>query len=276
MLINISKINVRDVRHTVSVASEPQSALVEQAEQTEMTIDEIARDAGIPVSTVRMYQNKGLLAPPTKRGRVGYYGADHRDRLRLVAHLQTRGFSLAAIKEALDSWNAGRSLDHLLGVGAVAPALERAPMRLSLAQLAQRFEGVGLSQEDMRRASELGLIDLDGTDVVIKHEAFAEIGPAVARLGVPVSDILDEYEALGAAVDEIATRFRAVFEEHIWKPFADRGMPTSEVANLTDEVGQLTELATSVVTVELQERFAAFAADYVAKAQAEDERPTDG
>ena len=191
MLVNISKINIRDVRHTVAVAPETPSPV---AGQTDMTIDEIARDADIPVSTVRMYQNKGLLAPPTKRGRVGYYGADHRDRLRLIAHLQARGFSLAAIKEALDSWNAGRSLDHLLGVGAVAPSLERAPLRLSLPELAERFDGVGLSQADMQRAAALGLIDLDGTDVVVKHEAFAEIGPAVARLGVPVGDILDEYE----------------------------------------------------------------------------------
>ncbi len=251
------------------------SAEPASAGPVEMTIDEVARDADIPVSTVRMYQNKGLLAPPTKRGRVGYYGVDHAARLRLIAHLQDRGFSLAAIKEALDSWNAGRSLNHLLGVGAIAPSLERAPLRLTLSELAERFDGIGLSQSEIQRAAAIGLIALDGSDVIIKHEAFAEIGPAVARLGVPVSDILDEYEALGEAVDAIAERFRAVFDEHIWAPFAERGMPTVEVASLTDEVGQLTELATSVVTVELQERFAAFAADYVAKAQP-DEAASDG
>lgn len=264
MLVNISKINIHEVRHTVGVGS-PESAVTGPSE---MTIDEIARDADLPVSTVRLYQNKGLLAPPTKRGRVGYYGADHRERLRLIAHLQTRGFSLAAIKEALDSWNAGRSLDHLLGVGAIAPTLERAPLRLSPSELAQRFDGVALSQAEMQRATAMGLIELDGTDVVVKHEAFADIGPAVARLGVPVAEILDEYEALAGAVDEIATRFKAVFEKHMWQPFATQGMPAREVGELTNQVAQLTELATSVVTVELQERFAAFAAEYVAKAQA--------
>ena len=46
-----------------------------------MTIDQIAQHAGIPVSTVRLYQNKGLLPPPERRGRVGYYDAGHRGRL---------------------------------------------------------------------------------------------------------------------------------------------------------------------------------------------------
>ena len=41
---------------------------------------------------------------------MGYYNTEHRDRLRLIAHLQERGFSLAAIKETLDHWTEGRSL----------------------------------------------------------------------------------------------------------------------------------------------------------------------
>lgn len=232
----------------------------------DMTIDQIAQDAEIPVSTVRLYQNKGLLSPPERRGRVGYYGAKHRDRLRLIAHLQRRGFSLAAIKEALDSWNAGRSLDHLLGVSDVAPSLSREPLRLNAAQLAERFEGVSLTQDDIQRAVDVGLIQLDGTEIVVSNGTFADIGPEVARLGVPVAEILDEYEALRSAVAEIADRFRSVFERHLWEPFAEQGMPADEIPSLTADVGQLTELATSVVATELHERFTAFTAEYVDRA----------
>lgn len=241
--------------------------MAEAPSPDDMTIDQIAQFGGIPVSTVRLYQNKGLLPPPERRGRVGFYGDDHRDRLRLIAHLQDRGFSLAAIKEALDSWNAGRSLDHLLGVNAVAPALTREPLRLSVGELAERFEGIELAQTDIQRAVEVGVVELDGAELVIANAAFADIGPAVARLGVPISTILDEYDELGVAVDGIADRFRAVFEEHLWKPFVERGMPAAEVSSLTTDVGKLTELATSVVAAELGDRFAAFAAEYVARAQ---------
>lgn len=233
----------------------------------DMTVDEIAQHAQIPVSTVRLYQNKGLLPPPERRGRVGYYGAGHQDRLRVIAHLQNRGFSLAAIKEALDSWNAGRSLDHLLGVSTVAPSLGREPLRISPAELALRFKGVGITQADIQRAVEIGLVELDGAEVLIANDAFGEIGPAVAQLGVPVNEILDEYDALRAAVGKIADRFRAVFERHLWEPFVERGMPAEEIPSLTVDVGHLTELATSVVTTELHDRFADFAAEYVAQAE---------
>jgi len=241
-------------------------------DEPDMTVDQVALHAGIPVSTVRLYQNKGLLPPPERRGRVGFYNGGHRDRLSLIAHLQQRGFSLAAIREALDSWNAGRSLDHLLGVGDVAPTLEREPVRLSLLDLVERFEGVVLTQDDMQRAAALELIEVDGAEVVVSNETFAEIGPAVARLGVPISEILDEYEALQGAVGEIADRFQAVFERHLWRPFVDRGMPPDEVASLTTNVGQLTELATSVVTTELHRRFAMFATEYLERAKVENEQ----
>ncbi len=233
---------------------------------TDMTIDQIARHAEIPVSTVRLYQNKGLLPPPERRGRVGYYKDGHRDRLRLIAHLQERGFSLAAIKEVFDSWNAGRSLDHLIGVGDVAPAMPREPLRLSPAELMGRFSGVKLTQADIQRAVEVGLIEVHGNELEIANEGFADIGPAVARLGIPVDEILDEYQALTAAVSEIADRFRDVFERHLWEPFVERGMPTDDVASLSSDVGQLAELATSVVTTELHARFASFATDYLAQA----------
>lgn len=232
-----------------------------------MTIDEIAREAGVPASTVRLYQNKGLLPPPERRGRVGYYGQGHRDRLRLIAHLQDRGFSLAAIKEALDAWATGRSLDHLLGVDDVAPTLSRQPLRLTPTELAERFDGIGVTRADILRAVEVGLVQLDGTDIVIANAAFADIGPAVARVGVPVTEILDEYDALREVVAGIAERFKAVFERHIWQPFEAEGMRPDQIPKLTSDVAQLTELATTVVTTELRERFAQFTADYLDRAE---------
>ena len=237
--------------------------MADAAPAQEMTIDELAQHASVPVSTVRMYQNKGLLPAPERRGRVGFYGADHRSRLQLIAHLQSRGFSLAAIKESLDSWNAGRSLHHLLGVSDVAPMLVREPVRISLVDLAKRFDGVGLTQSEIQRAAEIGLFEIDGADVIIANDSFAEIGPAIAKLGIPVSVILDEYEALRTAMAAVAEQFRVVFEQQLWEPFVERGMPADELSALTSTVSQLAELANNVVTTELQDRFADFAHHYL-------------
>ena len=64
------------------------------------------------------------------------------------------------------------------------------------------------------------------------------------------------------SVNAIAEQFRKVFQRHFWKPHVGRGMPAEEVPSLT---AAATELATSVVTAELHERFAAFAEQYLAR-----------
>jgi DNA-binding transcriptional MerR regulator len=73
-------------------------------ESPDLTIEQLVAEVGLPYTTIRMYQNRGLLPPPERRGRVGYYGPDHLARLRLIAQLQDRGYSLAAIKDLVDTW----------------------------------------------------------------------------------------------------------------------------------------------------------------------------
>ena len=50
-------------------------------------LDILAHEAGIPTSTVRLYQNRGLLYPPRREGRLGYYNTGHHERLQPIAHL---------------------------------------------------------------------------------------------------------------------------------------------------------------------------------------------
>ena len=184
---------------------------------------------------------------------MGYFNTGHRHRLRLIAHLLERGFSLAAIRETLDRWTEGRSLAHLLGVSRIAPRLGRKPVRLSLEEFAERFAGVDITPDDIQRAIRIGLVEFDGAELSIPNEVLIDLGAAAARVGIPISEILDE-------------RFRTVFHRHFWEPYADKGMPAEEMNSLTTAVNQLTELATNVVTAELHDRFAAFAEQYLAQA----------
>ena len=94
---------------------------------------------------------------------------------------------------------------------------------MSPEEFAERFAGVDITHEDIQRAVQIGLVELDGTELVISNEAFIDLGAAVARMGIPVSDILDEHEALILSVNGIAERFRQVFQRHFWEPFVERG-----------------------------------------------------
>ena len=87
-------------------------------ELTELAVDDLARQAGLPVRTIREYQTMGLLPPPARRGRVGIYGATHLARLGLIARLQRRGYSLAGIGDLLGAWRDGADLPEVLGLDA--------------------------------------------------------------------------------------------------------------------------------------------------------------
>ena len=66
-----------------------------------LTIDELARETGLTVRNVRSHHARGLLPPPEVRGRTGYYGPEHVERLRLIRQLQSEGLKLDGIKRLL-------------------------------------------------------------------------------------------------------------------------------------------------------------------------------
>ena len=64
-----------------------------------LTLDELTHRVGMSVRNIRFYTTKGLVPPPIRRGRSGYYTADHVARLELVQELQSHGFTLSAIEK---------------------------------------------------------------------------------------------------------------------------------------------------------------------------------
>ncbi|WP_280264955.1 MerR family transcriptional regulator [Nocardia wallacei] len=92
------------------------------AVQSEFTIDELARAADTTVRSVRVYHERGLLPSPDVRGRVGYYGSDHLNRLQTISRLLSRGMKLNGIRELLDAWDRGDGLADVLGVSEPSPS----------------------------------------------------------------------------------------------------------------------------------------------------------
>jgi DNA-binding transcriptional MerR regulator len=220
-----------------------------------LTIEELARQADTATSTVRMYQSKGLLPAPQRRGRVGYYGQGHLARLRLIAQLQGEGFSLASIKRLTDAWENGRSLDDVLGLEAQVAATwgSEEPVRLGPERYEELFPGQEITPENFQRAIALDLVTIEDGAIVVKSPRLLEIGSELARSGMPVDDTLDELEALQTFTAAIAERFTRVFERHVWIPFVEAGLPADEVRQLTESLQRLNTLAEGVVDVTLRD-----------------------
>src|SRR3954469_7701306 len=66
-----------------------------------LRIDDLARSADVPVDTIRYYAREGLLPPAIKSGKNRLYGPEHLERLARIRALQTKRFSLAAIRAIL-------------------------------------------------------------------------------------------------------------------------------------------------------------------------------
>lgn len=237
-----------------------------EAAEDEHTIDELAQLVALPSSTIRLYQHRGLLPPPRKQGRAAFYGEHHVVRIGLIGRLQERGFSLAAIGELISGWEAGRGLADVLGLERIIPTLPQATgVRMTPAELARRFPGEEISADVMKTVIALGLVGVEGEELVITSPTFLDVGAALVALGFPLADVLDEAAALQAVTDGVAERFAAMFERHVWRPFADDGMPPDRLSAVTAILEQLGPLAERVVQASLRDSLAASAERLLAR-----------
>ncbi|MDQ7013167.1 MAG: MerR family transcriptional regulator [Planctomycetota bacterium] len=69
-----------------------------------LTIGQLARAAGVPTSSVRYYERRGLLVPDARTG-SGYrqYSAASLERLRFIRAAKAAGFTLANIEALLEA-----------------------------------------------------------------------------------------------------------------------------------------------------------------------------
>ena len=67
------------------------------------TIGQLATQTGVPSTTVRFYERRGLLEPEARsRGNYRQYGEGAVERLRFIRAAQASGFTLSDIRALLD------------------------------------------------------------------------------------------------------------------------------------------------------------------------------
>jgi len=210
-----------------------------------MTIDELSRRSGVTSRNIRAYQTRGLVPPPRMLGRVGYYDDGHLARLRYVAGLQGRGFSLAAIQALLEAWDEGRDLTDVLGFEEVltAPWSDEKPERLGAERLLELFPETVENPALLDRALELGLLTVVDDEFEAPSPGLIRVGAGLVAAGIPLAAALDEYERLAADAARIADRFVTLFEDHVWEPFVAAGLPPDRLAGVTDALLRVRPLA---------------------------------
>lgn len=219
-------------------------------------IEDLAHHSGATVRTIRAYQDRGLLPKPERRGRSNMYGSVHLTRLRLIADLLERGYSLASIKELLDAWDNGRGLGGVLGLVAEVqgPWTDEEATRISRGELERRFGGIA-DEEALAEAVGLGVLrplpgDEDGYLVPSPHEL--DVAAELHAVGVPLSAISAQLEHVREQVEHIAHCLLEFTTDHVFARFLGHGVPTdADAAQAASLVRRLRPLARLTVDAEL-------------------------
>lgn len=168
------------------------------ADEELLTLDQLTARVGMSVRNVRFYTTKGLVPPPLRRGRSGYYTADHVARLELVRELQSHGFTLAAIERYVAGLPADAAPEDVaLARTMLAPWQADLPVEASRAQLEQRA-GRPLSDEDVATLQALGIVRVR-EDAYLVAATQLSIGLRLLDLGFP---------------REVAVAAARVYQEH--------------------------------------------------------------
>ncbi len=236
----------------------------------ELTVEQLAVETGLPTSTIRMYQTKGLLHPPRRQGRTVRYDATHLERLRVVQRLQARGFSLPAIAELIQARARGASVAAVLGLGGSAGPDDWVPVRLR--ELSKMVPARELRPRLLRRAGQLGLVRWRRGRPHTRRWAW-DSGSRLTHLDVPADEVLDQFDRLRAKTDEIAADFVGVFERRLWPQMAGHATADDQLTRIRNLLTELTETAEEVVLGALRESIRDAAEEF---AERNDLIPADG
>jgi DNA-binding transcriptional MerR regulator len=211
---------------------------------TEMTVDELARRAGMTVRNVRAHQSRRLLPPPEVRGRTGYYGPEHLARLEFIKELQAEGFNLGTIKRILENAPEASPQEALEFTRALtAPFSEERPEIVSEDELVEPW-GDQATPELRRRVLKLGLMrDLGDGRVEIRTPRLQRASEELAELGVPLEAAVDVIRVLKRHSEAVARAYADLFVERVWRPFERGEMSGSDWSDLRDALDRLRPLA---------------------------------
>ncbi|NUK03197.1 MerR family transcriptional regulator [Streptomyces lunaelactis] len=187
-------------------------------------MEELAKEAGITVRTVRFYRERGLIPPPRREGRIAWYDEHHLARLRTIAALLERGHTLNGIADLATAFDSGRDVGEVLGLG---EPTEETPVRLSPEELADYFEG-DVTAENLAAALDLGSLATDGEEIVHISRRLLEVSSALVREGVPLSVVLDAGRRVRTHAEALAELFVEVLRAHTPEGESERLRPLAK------------------------------------------------
>ena len=214
------------------------------AESTEsrrelLTLDELTNRVGLSVRNVRFYTTKGLVPPPIRRGRSGYYTPDHVARLELVQELQSHGFTLSAIERYLSRIPADATPEDItLHRTMLAPWQSEAPVEMTRAELERRTNRT-LSPDDLETLAALGIVLPTKRGQYQVAVSQLSVGLGLLDLGFPTEAALAAADIYADHGRQIAKELGDLFRTMVWPSYKESGATPEKLREVVERLKPL-------------------------------------
>ena len=200
-----------------------------------MTLDELTKRVGMSVRNVRFYTTKGLVPPPIRRGRSGYYSGDHVARLELVRELQAHGFTLSAIEGYMARIPANATPETIaLHRTLLAPWMADMPETISRKELVRRA-GRELSDDELATLNALGIVYPTKQGRFQVAVAHLSVGVALLDLGMPPEAAIAAQDIFTAHGRAIAEELTELFKKEVWPAYKERGVSPEQLREMVEK-----------------------------------------
>jgi DNA-binding transcriptional MerR regulator len=205
-----------------------------------LTIDELALAVGLTVRTTRYYASLGLIPPPERRGRVGYYGPQHRARLELIRELQAHGYALTAIERYLKRLSDDASIEEIAAQRILltpwAPEHGEEVDRKTL----QERVGTRLDAETLDVLRQMGAIEPTRRGWY-RTTPTLDVAAALLQMSLPLQSMVEAGAAIDRATSDLAEELSTILRRQIIDPYRKaHGVTGQDLARTVEQLRPLT------------------------------------
>jgi len=215
-------------------------------------IDDLARVSGVTVRNIRAYQERNLLHPPRRDGRVAIFDDSHLSRLKIITSMLERGYTTAHITEMLGAWEGGLDLADVLGLenALVPPRVEDPATMMTLAEVRE----LAGDKEALLAYVDAALVEIKGANVLVKRPDLLRAFAEMRGFGMPVESLVRLHGEVAVRIDGISRELVNEGVRQIGDRLSSHAEPSSaELSELVAIMTRFRELAMSTVTATLAE-----------------------
>jgi DNA-binding transcriptional MerR regulator len=223
---------------------EDESEPPEPDQEHPLTIEQLALESGLSVRNIRSHQARGLLPPPVVRRRIGYYGSEHLERLRVIGELQSEGLHLKAVKQLVE--DADGTVERLLSLrrSIPEPVAPEQPEVLTESELEERLSLAGSDRQKLlRKLEEFGYVaPIAAGHYEVTSPALLDALESVLSQGIAPSHVADLVSSIHDHAGTVARRLTRSFLEDVWKPYVEADTPQDHWPEIASSISRLPAL----------------------------------